>query len=198
MPVIIACDHCGKECEKSNYAVQRASNNFCSRDCASAFRKKTYEYTCSNCKCKFITEKYRRNKMKFCSAECRNEGLFEYRSNRDKYSAFRIYTHVRTKESSNPQKIEGFDLDVEFLYDLYHNKQKGKCAITGLPMILFPTSEVSKRQKSPYNASLDRIDSSQPYCKSNVQFVCLAINYAKNTFDQEEMQDFIEDIRLNK
>lgn len=159
--------------------------------------KKRYEYACDHCNKKFTTGYRRRNAKKFCSVACRNEGLFEARSSRDEYSAFRIFTHVKRKESKNPHKTEGFDLDVEFLYDLYHNVQEGKCAITGLDMILFPTSEVVKRKKSPYNASLDRIDSAKPYCKENVQFVCLGINYAKNTFSQDEIIEFVSDIQEN-
>jgi hypothetical protein len=43
-------------------------------------------------------------------------------------------------------------------------------------------------------ASLDRIDSSKGYIKGNVEFVCLAINFAKNDFKKEEMKSFIKEI----
>ena len=69
--------------------------------------------------------------------------------------------------------------------------QKGKCPYTGYTL-QFPSASThyKKRISSPYFASLDRIDSSKGYVQGNVEFVCLAVNYAKNGFSKEQMIEF--------
>jgi hypothetical protein len=47
-------------------------------------------------------------------------------------------------------------------------------------------------------ASLDRIDSTKGYIKGNVEFVCLAINYAKNKFSKEDTLTFLNEIKAPK
>lgn len=42
-------------------------------------------------------------------------------------------------------------------------------------------------------ASLDRIDSSKGYIEGNVEFVCSAINLAKNNFSKEAMVSFLQE-----
>jgi hypothetical protein len=50
-------------------------------------------------------------------------------------------------------------------------KQKGLCALTGIPMTYkFYEGRVNT------NLSVDRIDSAKGYSKDNVQLVCMAAN----------------------
>lgn len=44
-------------------------------------------------------------------------------------------------------------------------------------------------------ASLDRIDSSKPYERGNVQFVAWPINYAKSDMSDRQMKRFVKLIR---
>lgn len=44
------------------------------------------------------------------------------------------------------------------------------------------------------NASLDRIDSSKPYEKGNVQLVCAVTNFMKHDMTVDEMKDWCEAI----
>jgi hypothetical protein len=60
--------------------------------------------------------------------------------------------------------------DIEMLYE----KQKGKCALTNLPINF-----------SDNSASLDRIDSKHGYIKENIQWVHKDVNLMKNAFTQE-------------
>lgn len=60
-------------------------------------------------------------------------------------------------------------------------------------MVLPNTFKEYKQLHSLTRASLDRIDSTKGYVKGNVEFVCLAINYAKNNFKKEEMMSLIKD-----
>ena len=86
-----------------------------------------------------------------------------------------------------------FDLDAQYLKDLFES-QKGLCAISGLP-VMHNTKNRTMAAKSPYYASVDRIDSSKGYIKGNVQFVCLAINYMRNTFTIQQAKEFVDALR---
>jgi len=66
-------------------------------------------------------------------------------------------------------------------------KQNGICPYTGHKLILL---DGKKHEKTPMQASLDRIDNSKDYVKGNIQFVALMANYAKNEFSSEELIKF--------
>lgn len=69
----------------------------------------------------------------------------------------------------------------------------GKCAITGLPLII-ETNSGKFNQASP-----DRIDNTKNYDIDNVKIICLAINLAKKTFNisNQKMLSIIKNIYLN-
>lgn len=71
-----------------------------------------------------------------------------------------------------------FNLEIEDAYDVYL-KQNKKCRLTGLDIIF------SSNDDSDNLASLDRINSSLPYEKGNIQWVCKKINYMKHCLTQE-------------
>mgnify|MGYP000843957546 FL=1 len=64
--------------------------------------------------------------------------------------------------------------------------QDGKCALTGLPLVL-------ASKTNGLTASVDRIDSDVGYVRGNIQFVHKNVNLMKNRFDQTY---FIEICRL--
>lgn len=68
------------------------------------------------------------------------------------------------KRNATLRKIN-FDISIQYAWKIFY-EQNGRCAITGLPLLLHP-----KR-----TASLDRINSSLPYIKSNVRWVHKNIN----------------------
>lgn len=73
--------------------------------------------------------------------------------------------------------------------------QMGKCAYTNINLSL-PISNSNPNPKISYlMASVDRIDSSKPYQKDNIQFVSRNINYAKNNLSHEEMIKFLNLIK---
>lgn len=81
--------------------------------------------------------------------------------------------------------------DVKQRWDI----QRGKCAYTGIDMVL-PTSVCGWKTKAPPNAaSLDRIDSSKGYTLDNVEFVCRFINLGKQAYAKQVVVDFITAIR---
>lgn len=84
------------------------------------------------------------------------------------------------------------NLDVMYLKELWDN-QDGICPYTGIKMVL-PQTSAEWHIHSLKKASLDRIDPSKDYERGNVEFVCLAINLAKNSFTREEMKEFLGEI----
>jgi len=81
-------------------------------------------------------------------------------------------------------------VSIEDLKDVW-NKQNGYCAYSNLKLVLPTHSDICP--DVPYKvASVDRIDSSKPYTKDNIQFVSRTINYAKNSMPHQEMCKFID------
>lgn len=86
----------------------------------------------------------------------------------------------------DPKRIsKGFNLDYTFIIELY-NKQNKKCAITGIEM-------TTLKGKGLYfsNVSIDRIDPTIGYLKSNVQLVCFWANQAKSNLDNTQFKKMI-------
>jgi hypothetical protein len=81
------------------------------------------------------------------------------------------------------------DLSLEFLKTLWE-KQKGICPITGWQLVLPHHSAKRLNKRNMYAASLDRIDCSQGYLKSNVRFVAYIANIARNVFSEQELLTF--------
>lgn len=75
-----------------------------------------------------------------------------------------------------------FDITIELAWSLFV-QQEGKCALTGLPIVLRPQSEMKKGNKK--TASLDRINSEKGYIPGNVWWVHKDVNRMKSFFPLE-------------
>ena len=98
----------------------------------------------------------------------------------------------RKLEKSAYQRGYDFDLSIKDGWDLF-NKQNGLCAISKVPIILFPDSNRERLQ----TASPDRIDSTKGYIKGNFQWVHKRINRIKNILSVEELVFWSRHIVLN-
>lgn len=78
-----------------------------------------------------------------------------------------------------------FEISIEEVWELYLLQNK-KCALTGRSIGF----EASKNN----SASLDRIDSSKPYVKSNVQWVHKDVNFAKQSLSVEVFVKLCEEV----
>jgi len=84
-------------------------------------------------------------------------------------------------------------IKIEDLKDIWE-KQNGYCPYSNIKLVLPTHSNI--RPDAPYKvASVDRIDSSKPYTKDNIQFVSRTINYAKNSMSHQDMCKFIDILR---
>ena len=160
-------------------------------------RKTKTQIICANCgkKSKKLANYIRFRKKKgqsnfYCSKSCcpRNN-LFTKENNPsklDEYSIFRF--HLKGIKSRSKKKNVEYSITLEDLKDLWE-QQNGLCAVTKLKLVTKFRND--KRLDTPYQASVDRIDNFKGYTKDNCRWVCLMFNYARNTFSDDQVLDFI-------
>src|ERR1035437_1044356 len=177
----VECDYCGNLFEKENKEINRCKKrkmgNYCDRSCTAHYRNNlmTDEYW---------MKQYEKQKKTFdIKSQCGNR--------RDEYSCFRFYS--RKNRFSIIRHKNQINIDEKYLKEIW-DKQMGICPYTGIKMLLPKTTHQCHQLKSLKKASLDRIDSSKGYLKGNVEFVCMAVNLAKNNHTKEEMLYFVKDI----
>jgi len=197
--VTFNCDQCGKLHTQplSLYNKSKSGKHYCCDKCARLGKLvKRFKFNCPVCdkeftrrECDLADQSGKKHKNLYCSRKCKTIGL----SGGDEYSQFTYFMGgVRTRMIQNGTR-DLLDFDRKYLKELW-DAQGAKCAITNIPMTLDPVGREVRRTKSPYKASLDRIDSSKPYTKDNIQFVCMAVNYMKNEFGNEEIIQFLDSI----
>jgi hypothetical protein len=200
--VTFNCDYCGKSHThyRSLYNKSKSGKHFCSDKCYRQERAaRRYKLNCPVCgveftrrECDFFDSNTgKKHKNLYCSRKCKTDD----QTGGDEYSTFQIFvTGARTRMFQNGTR-HLLDFNKKDLKELW-DAQGGKCAISGIPMTLDIIEEDTKvremkRTKTPYKASLDRIDSNKPYTKDNIQFVCMAVNFMKNEFDNDEIIEFV-------
>jgi len=160
----IQCNFCGKTCLKENRDINRNKK---------LGRKNYCGHSCAS-SANILKHPELKNHLKTGSCT-------------DEFSPFRKYW--TTLANRKPRR----EVTIQELKLVWDN-QNGMCAITGLPMIIRPSSGRYDIPNSPFLASLDRIDSSGHYSLDNIQWVCLSAQYAKHTFSQEDTLAFFKAI----
>lgn len=143
--------------------------------CERAVKRNGYSYVCKSCQAK---EQQRRRRS------YKESDLLDFTLKK------RLYDAMNRAKSKN----QYYDIDINFMYDMW-NKQKGKCALTGIPMT------VTKSGRTNTNVSIDRIDSNKGYTKDNVQLVCSAINFMKSNLSLNDFIMYCESVinyKINK
>jgi hypothetical protein len=97
------------------------------------------------------------------------------------------------KRVRNRKKKFFEELDIEKMIEIW-NSQNGKCRFTGVDLVL-PHEEKYKSTSHNYKASIDRIDSSNPYTIDNIQFVSYSVNNLKHTMNESEVIEFFNIIK---
>lgn len=104
-----------------------------------------------------------------------------------------LTTYLRRK--ARERKL-AFELTEQYLWDLFL-KQGGRCQFSGVPITL--TTKRNKQNnidRTILTASLDRIDSSQPYIEGNVQWVHKTVNIMKQSLSDAEFVDWCPKISI--
>jgi len=178
---------CGLECHKDHRKGKPSKANFFT------FRRaQKIHLECGCCRKKFTRSLvlYNASNQKnfFCSRKCFGVSC----SNKAKIKNHEK-AHFLKRFTSGGTKFSRKNVNLSDLIDIY-NKQNGLCNISKMKLFCEENSGERRMDK----ISLDRIDSSKPYTKDNMQFVCLAVNYAKLDFSQEEAKEFFDKIRNQK
>ncbi|GAB1540212.1 hypothetical protein NUACC21_28810 [Scytonema sp. NUACC21] len=163
-----------------------------------------YNPTCGKEFTKPLAEFHRSQKLgrpHFCSLKCHAQyrGLGKGKINRatshlrdiirrDDFSPFRYHLKVMKKSAKRRKNECSVTLtDLKLLWE----NQKGICPLTGWKLVLLPsTTDYQSTALTINRASVDRIDSAQGYTTSNIQFVAVIANFAKNAFSEEDLIDF--------
>jgi hypothetical protein len=107
----------------------------------------------------------------------------------DDFSSFRYFVKLLNNRHRDGRIVQISIHDIKQLWD----NQKGKCAITGIELVVPRTSSgFAKDEKSFRCASLDRIDNKQGYVAGNVHFVSRMVNYARNNSSIEDFKEFLK------
>ncbi len=118
-------------------------------------------------------------KTKYCS-ECvkLNKIEFDYNYRNTLRGSLK---HLITSERK--KHFKWFNLE-----ELYY-KQKGLCALSGVPMTTHSNMNKNLGVSAyfPTNISVDRIDSSKGYELNNIQLVCCIVNIMKNVLTEEQL-----------
>ncbi len=133
-----------------------------------------FKVKCTNCGKEFDKPSYT---FGVTRCQCRKtiNGAYNYRG---KGNISSIYFN-RVKERAIYRGIK-FEVSQEEILDKY-NQQKGKCALSGLDIII----QRNYKKYKEMTASLDRIDSNKDYTIDNIQWVHKDINKMKNHFSEE-------------
>ncbi len=170
--VTLTCEHCKKEFDRPlkeyNRNIKRGMiRNFCGLSCFAHVRNASLPK-------EFWQNLYKKRNKKPCR-------------NLDPMSPFRSFL----KKCKSRKK--DYNLDLEYLKEVW-DKQEGICPYTKIKMLIPKSTSDSIKCNSLKKASLDRINSDFGYIKGNVEFVCLFINLAKNSFTKKETEEFIIEI----
>ncbi len=103
--------------------------------------------------------------------------------------------YSRYIKSAKARKIE-FNVSMKYLWDLFL-KQKGKCALSGLDLVL-EKSIIRTKGNGNITASPDRINSSLGYIEGNIQWVHKDVNKIKQDFDEDYFLNLCQLIINNK
>lgn len=144
--------------------------------------------------------KYLKNKEYQKSDKSKAKSHEYYVNNKERIKEKRK-TIIKYREEHNPlmlllatsrnvsiKRNHEFNIDIQYMYDMW-DKQHGLCYYSKIPMTK------TFNQKSPYQMSIDRTNSSKGYIKGNICLCCLSMNFAKNSFSEEELMKFINDLK---
>lgn len=179
------CKNCGIEFELRNAEFNRQVKRgrdpehfFCKQACATAYNNKRISYVLTPKRAEHLRKLYN----PILSAE--DERAFNYCLNK-----CRSKTSHRNKRGRQHE----IDIDAEYLKSVWFS-QDGKCAVSGIPMIL---KYKESSEYNPFTGSVDRLDNSKGYIKGNIRYTCLMANYALSTWGDEQLFEFCKAVVYN-
>ena len=133
---------------------------------------------CKKCGKEYNKDIYK--KKKGVCKECNKEKEREYRDGKGFINGMLKHCKESAKKRGVKRKRCGeYELSEEDIEEM-RRLQGNKCEVSGI--------ELEWKTKSPYKASVDRIDSNRGYTLDNVRLVCWIVNCGLNNF---RMEDFV-------
>lgn len=128
----------------------------------------------------------------YCKS-CRQEMSVKSRSKLDNFLNG-LFKDLQSNVSKKSRALK-IEITVGDLLELFH-KQNEKCALSGLKMTHLKKIRTNEKKHimSPYNISVDRIDSSKGYTKTNIQLVCAIFNRMKYQLTNSEFIDICKKV----
>lgn len=169
------------------------------------------EVVCKCCGGKFsrrlkeVTRSKKVGRDMFCNQSCAT-------SHRNKYMPYAIvnlgnltarvtdeFSIFRKFARSASLRTKGTNLTPEYLKEVW-DSQEGICPLTGEEMVVRGWHKINYGGAVPLQASLDRVDSKVGYYVGNVRFVSLIANFAKSSWNDEDVIEFCQKVaaRHNK
>jgi len=147
------------------------------------------EYKCEKCKIIKQTIHFRKGKQGICN-KCTKKDWEE--KNPLKLYAQRLRGNAQKRAKQLNWPIPDFDSNY-----IYQKILNGKCEVTNIE---FQYNNITKscHAKNPYVPSIDRIDSTKPYLKSNIRIVIYMYNICKGEFSHDEVIKFCKQVIENE
>lgn len=178
-----------KNCKKIKYRSEHKTR-IC-RKCLIELSLENFikrNYYCNNCKNTIEIE----NKEKILKSKkkwIKNNPTIVAKQKRKHYEKYYYSNDIdlvlqrllKTCENKKISKKLGFDLDFEYIKNMYENNNR-RCAVTNIEFDLSVDKRFFRR---PFAPTIDRINSKIGYIKKNVRLVCNAANFALNEFGDE-------------
>jgi hypothetical protein len=181
---ILKCPVC-----KIDFIKNRPNQKTCSTECSGTFNRKNTK----QCKvCGILKKREEFGEVNIStgariSAYCKPCSLKKHTEWCERNYFLYLMSLIQRNSRSNIKKTIG--VDAIFLEELF-NKQDGKCALSGLHLIL---------EKHNLNSpSIDRIDSNKGYEKDNIHIVCKIVNLMKHQLTVEQLYEYCAAILKNK
>lgn len=161
------------------------------------------ELKCSNCGTSFLRRKaeynrsYRKGRKAYCSRKCQGKHCSYNNLPKDSHNKYKLtirvldeYSQFRSFMKTCKQRNKEVSITLQDLKNQWE-KQNGVCPYTGWKL----KTSISERHRdsipmTPDKASLDRIDSSKGYEVGNIEFVSLMAQFAKNSWNREDVINF--------
>lgn len=126
------------------------------------------------------------NRKHCCSRSCIGK------ASNNELSPFKMHlTRIRKRMKEKDIELSLTEHDLREIW----LKQEGRCSYSRVTLHHPNFRTINNKV---YTASVDRIDSSIPYIKDNIQFVSIAINFMKNVMTHEEAEELCNVIYQNR
>jgi len=125
------------------------------------------------------------NTLRSQCKSCQNKDVIKHKSSINGFIKGLIYAAQR-RCSKNGREINVTYEDVIKVWD----KQNGLCAISGTKMSHIIGND-KETEKTPFNASLDRIDNKKGYTKDNIHLICNWLQTAKSDYKLNDIKIWI-------